>query len=158
MTSAAANVISVPSVIAGVLCIVLCWVVRFWSLYPFSIVFVIRATVIFTVYSRDSRLLICPFIPLMLMLSVVISLFFLILFLSFNHLFFVGGVSGGFSSLPASTGLCLVLSRMRLSSLETSCVWIGLVLCSLFQRWFRGSFTWLLFPPGAGCHMFVLGS
>ena len=50
----------------------------------FNIVSVIRAIVIFSVCSRDCRLFIFPLRPLTLMVAMVISLFFLILFLLFS--------------------------------------------------------------------------
>ena len=63
-----------------------------------------RAMAIFSVLSTDSRLLILPFIPLTLMVAMVISLFFLILFL----LFFPGCVVVSFGVVGPFLGLLSV--------------------------------------------------
>ncbi len=66
-------------------------------LYPslfWNIVSVIRATFIFSAVSSDSRLLILPFAPLMLIVAIFRSLFFLIRL----RLFFVLGSSSAFRS------------------------------------------------------------
>ena len=115
----------------------------------FSIVSVIRAIAIFSVCSRDSRLLIFPLRPPTSMVAMVISLFFLILFLLFSAASVCYIVSFRWYSLLLSVVSWFVTTMVIGGSCWYLLLVFILVLLSLF-------FTCLgcFLAAGAGCPLF----
>ena len=117
-----------------------------WGLMAGHPVSVMRAMAIFSVLSTDSRLLILPFIPLTLMVAMVISLFFLILFLLFFSRLRVCFFWGSWALLGIIVG---VLCGWFQSDVCLRCyLWsrfLGRFLQGWLVVWFRGFLLFFCF-------------